>query len=133
MPKAENRASEAPPAPETSELAPLPLEQAPAPVPGTALDLPSEHILHSAVFEREMNVRTEQFDNGLEALQTELAGKRKTKDEATARLQAECDREVTRLTNEFEADKIKLQQRIDDMEKGRRMAKAALKAGEEPQ
>lgn len=131
MPKAENRATEASPAPETSELATMPLEQAPASVPSTALDLPSEHVLHSAVFEREMNVRTEQFDNGLEALQTELAGKQKASDEAVARLKAECDGAVTKIIVEFEADKIKLQLRIHDMEKGRRMALAAIKAAED--
>lgn len=80
-----------------------------------AAPLPNEHVQHSLVFRNELEVRKAGFEAGVMALQSEQASREQAYHKAREKLDAEYSRDVDDLTA-----------RMADLDRGARMAAAAL-------
>jgi hypothetical protein len=90
-------------------------KQDPLTQPDNPVSLPSEHLIHADVFSNELNIRLAGFEAGIIALQGELEGQ-----------QQAHEAQVAELTKKHETAKAGLLKRIEDMQRGKRMAAAAL-------
>lgn len=101
--------------------------------PTSPMSLPSGNIVHADVYRDETNNRLAGFERGVIALTGEIEGQQETYDAEVNRLRQECEDAVSRLTTSHDTAKRDLLRRLDDMNKGKRMAAAALDAGDQPQ
>ncbi len=90
-------------------------QDTPALETASTVSLPSEHLVHADVFSNELNIRLAGFEAGIIALQGELEGQ-----------QEAYEAQVAELTGKHETAKAGLLKRIEDMQRGKRMAAAAL-------
>lgn len=97
----------------------IPLTEAETTGPMTAAQpaaaLPSEHIVHASVYHQETVIRLSGFEAGIAAIKTEIEGQ-----------QISFEERVVALQRDHESSKAALLHRQDDLERGRRMALAAL-------
>lgn len=93
-------------------------------VPSTPL--PSGNISHAVVFGNELQNRIHGFESGIIALQGELEGSQVTFDADIA----ELNQKIAERTEKRTAEKADLLRRIDDLQRAKRMATAALDAGD---
>lgn len=99
-----------------------------APIQPTTDTAPSAHTTHAVVYENETKLRLAAFESGIVTLTGEMESRNEEFGDKIETLKIEFEQATAKLTQEFNAEKADLLRRINDMQRGKRMACAALDA-----
>lgn len=100
------------------------------PIPPTPDAMPSAHTNHADTYLNETKLRLSGFESGIVTLTGEMESRHSEYTEKMEEAKAEYERLTAGMTKKHNAEKSDLLRRIDDMQKGKAMAVAALDAYE---